>query len=333
MKKLINDPRNVVQEALRGFGKAHADLVAVHQNPAYVTRARPKALVASGKVALVSGGGSGHEPLHAGFVGYGMLDAACPGQVFTSPTPDQIAAAAAAVDDGAGVLFIVKNYAGDVMNFEMAAEDFGGQSATVLIQDDVAVESSTYSTSRRGVAGTLVVEKIVGAAAEAGAGLSACAALAERAAGACATMGVALTSCTVPAAGKPTFELGEAEIELGVGIHGEPGRRRAPIASADSIAAELIGSVAHELRPARGEPLLLFVNGMGGTPLLELYLTYEAAARRLEADGLTIARSLVGSYVTSLEMAGCSLTLARLDGELVHLWDAPVHTPALRWGR
>lgn len=333
MKKLINDPRNVVQEALHGFGKAHADLVSVHQNPAYVTRARPKSLGASGKVALVSGGGSGHEPLHAGFVGYGMLDAACPGQVFTSPTPDQITAAAAAVDDGAGVMFIIKNYAGDVMNFEMAAEDFGGQSASVLVQDDVAVESSTYSASRRGVAGTLVVEKIVGAAAEGGADLAACAALGERVAGACATMGVALTSCTVPAAGKPTFELGEGEIELGVGIHGEPGRRRAPSAPADAIAAELIGAVAHELRPARGEPLLLFINGMGGTPLLELYLVYEAVASRLEADGLTIARSLVGNYVTSLEMAGCSLTLARLDDQLVHLWDAPVHTPALRWGR
>jgi dihydroxyacetone kinase-like protein len=333
MKKLINDPRHVVKEALRGFGKAHGDLVAVHEDPLYVTRARPKPVAASGKVALVSGGGSGHEPLHAGFVGYGMLDAACPGQVFTSPTPDQIAAAASAVDDGAGVLFIVKNYAGDVMNFEMAAEDFAGQSATVLVQDDVAVESSTYSTSRRGVAGTLVVEKIVGAAAESGASLSACAALAERTARACATMGVALTSCTVPAAGKPTFELAENEIELGVGIHGEPGRRRAPLAPADSIAAELVGAVAHELRPSKGEPLLLFVNGMGGTPLLELYVTYEAAARRLEADGLTIARSLVGSYVTSLEMAGCSLTLARLDDELIHLWDAPVHTPALRWGR
>jgi phosphoenolpyruvate---glycerone phosphotransferase subunit DhaK len=328
MKKLINDPRNVVQEALRGFGKAHRDLVAVHENPTYVTRAR----LASGKVALVSGGGSGHEPLHAGFVGAGMLDAACPGQVFTSPTPDQISAAAGAVNGGAGVLFIVKNYAGDVMNFEMAAEEFGGETATVLVQDDVAVESSTYSNSRRGVAGTLVVEKIVGAAAEAGADLVACAALGERVAAACATMGVALTSCTVPAAGKPTFSIGEDEIELGVGIHGEPGRRRAPSALADSIVGDLLGAVAQELRPASGEPLLLFINGMGGTPLLELYLAYEAAARRLEADGLTIARSLVGSYVTSLEMAGCSITLARLDDESIRLWDAPVHTPALRWG-
>jgi dihydroxyacetone kinase-like protein len=261
-----------------------------------------------------------------------MLDAACPGQVFTSPTPDQIGAAASAVDGGRGILFVVKNYSGDVMNFEMAAEELALPNATVLVQDDVAVESSTYSTSRRGVAGTLVVEKIVGAAAEAGADLAACAALGQRTAGACATMGVALTSCTVPAAGKPTFQLGEGEMELGVGIHGEPGRRRVPQASADAVAAELLSAILHDLRPRRGEPLLLLVNGMGGTPLLELYLMYDAATRRLEADGLSVARSLVGSYVTSLEMAGCSLTLARLDHDSIHLWDAPVHTPALRWG-
>jgi dihydroxyacetone kinase-like protein len=329
MKKLINDPRNVVPEALRGFGKAHRDLVAVHENPTYVTRAARR----PGKVALVSGGGSGHEPLHAGFVGHGMLDAACPGQVFTSPTPEQIAGAAGAVDAGRGVLFIVKNYSGDVMNFEMAAEEFGGQSATVLVQDDVAVESSTYSASRRGVAGTLVVEKMVGAAAEAGADLAVCVALAERASAACATMGVALTSCTVPAAGKPTFQLGDGEMEVGVGIHGEPGRRRAPAAPAEEVAGELLTAILRDLQPAKGQPLLLLVNGMGGTPLLELYLMYDAAARRLEAEGLTIARSLVGSYVTSLEMAGCSLTVVRLDDELCRLWDAPVHTAALRWGR
>jgi dihydroxyacetone kinase-like protein len=333
MKKLINDARSVITESLRGFGKAHRDLVAVHESPTYVTRSKPKAKERAGRVALVSGGGSGHEPLHAGFVGHGMLDAACPGQVFTSPTPDQITAAASAVDDGGGVLFIVKNYSGDVMNFEMAAEELGDRSATVLVEDDVAVETSTYSTSRRGVAGTLVVEKIVGAAAEAGADLKSCAALGARAAAVCGTMGVALTSCTVPAAGKPTFQLGEQEMELGVGIHGEPGRRRAPLAAADAIVAELVGAVLKELRPAQGEPLLLLVNGMGGTPLLELYLAYDAAARRLEAEGLVVARSLVGNYVTSLEMAGCSLTLVRLDDELVRLWDAPVHTPALRWGR
>jgi len=328
MKKFVNDAVNVVPEALRGFASAHRGLVAVHEKPAYVTRAAPR----SGKVALVSGGGSGHEPLHVGFVGHGMLDAACPGQVFTSPTPDQIGAAAAAVDGGRGVLFIVKNYAGDVMNFEMAAESFAGKSATVLVQDDVAVERSTYSASRRGVAGTLVVEKIVGAAAEAGADLPACAALAERVARACASMGAALTSCTIPAAGKPTFQLGEAEMELGVGIHGEPGRRRVPLAPAEVIATELSAAIVHDLGPRKGEPLLLLVNGFGGTPLLELYLMYDAASRRLEADGFTIARSLVGNYVTSLEMAGCSFTLARLDDELIRLWEAPVHTAALRWG-
>ena len=329
MKKFINDAANTVQEALRGFGHAHRGLVTVNEKPAYVTRAFPKA----GKVALISGGGSGHEPLHVGFVGHGMLDAACPGQVFTSPTPDQILAAAQAADGGRGVLFIVKNYAGDVMNFEMAAESFAGPSATVLVQDDVAVESSTYSASRRGVAGTLIVEKIVGAAAETGADLAACAALGERTARACASMGVALTSCTVPAAGKPTFSLGEGEMEMGVGIHGEPGRRRVPLAPAQAVAGELCSAILHELKPARGEPLLLMANGFGGTPLLELYLMYDEAARRLQAEGLTIARSLVGNYVTSLEMAGCSLTVARLDEELLGFWDAPVHTAALRWGK
>jgi dihydroxyacetone kinase-like protein len=329
MKKFINDAVNVVPEALRGFARAHRDLVSLHEQPTYVTRSSPR----MAKVGLVSGGGSGHEPLHAGFVGHGMLDAACPGQVFTSPTPDQIAAAAQAVDGGKGVLFIVKNYAGDVMNFEMAAEVFSGRSASVLVQDDVAVESSTFSASRRGVAGTLVVEKIVGAAAEAGADLRACTALAERVARACGSMGVALAGCTVPAAGKPTFVLGDNEMEMGVGIHGEPGRRRVPTAPADAVAAELVAAVTQDLKPARGEPLLLLLNGFGGTPLLELYLMYDAAARRLEQDGLSIARSLVGNYVTSLEMAGCSLTLARLDDELLPLWDAPVHTPALRWGR
>jgi phosphoenolpyruvate---glycerone phosphotransferase subunit DhaK len=328
MKKFINDAVNVVSEALRGLARAHRDILSVHEKPAYVTRAAPR----KGKVVLVSGGGSGHEPLHAGFVGYGMLDAACPGQVFTSPTPDQISAAAEAVDGGRGVLFIVKNYSGDVMNFEMAAEVVAGPSATVLVQDDVAVESSTYSTSRRGVAGTLVVEKIVGAAAEAGEDLAACTALGERVARACGSMGVALTSCTVPAAGKPTFTLAESEMELGVGIHGEPGRRRVSTRPADAVAAELVGAIVHDLAPRRGEPLLLFVNGFGGTPLIELYLLFDAAARQLAADGLTIARSLVGNYVTSLEMAGCSITLARLDDEMLRLWDAPVHTAALRWG-
>ena len=328
MKKFINDAVNVVSEAVRGLALAHRDILSVHEKPVFVTRAAP----GKGKVALVSGGGSGHEPLHAGFVGQGMLDAACPGQVFTSPTPDQIAAAAQAVEGGRGVLFIVKNYSGDVMNFEMAAEVFSRPSATVLVQDDVAVEKSTYSTSRRGVAGTLVVEKIVGAAAEAGADLASCAALGERVARACGSMGVALTSCTVPAAGKPTFTLGETEMELGVGIHGEPGRHRVPTRPAEAVADELVGAILHDLAVRRGEPLLLFLNGFGGTPLLELYLMFDAAARRLAKDGLTVARALVGNYVTSLEMAGCSVTLARLDDEMIRLWDAPVHTAALRWG-
>jgi dihydroxyacetone kinase-like protein len=329
VKKLIDGAADVVPQALRGLALAHREILSVHENPAYVTRAQRK----PGKVALVSGGGSGHEPLHAGFVGHGMLDAACPGHVFTSPTPDQIAAAAQAAESGKGVLFIVKNYSGDVMNFEMGAEMFGRSNATVLVQDDVAVESSTYSTSRRGVAGTLVVEKIVGAAAEAGADLAACAALGERVARACGTMGVALTSCTVPAAGKPTFSLEEGEMELGVGIHGEPGRRRVPMAPASAIADELVGAIVRDLAPRRGESLLLLLNGFGGTPLLELYIMFDAAARRLAADGFTISRSLVGNFVTSLEMAGCSITLARLDGEMLKLWDAPVQTAALRWGR
>lgn len=329
MKKFLNTVDTVLSDSLRGFGQAHADIVAVNFEPNFVFRVdKPK-----GKVALVSGGGSGHEPLHAGFVGYGMLDVACPGQVFTSPTPDQINAAAEAADSGAGVLFIVKNYSGDVMNFEMAAELFSGKHASIITNDDVAVENSTYTTGRRGVAGTLVVEKIVGAAAEAGTDLAACQAIGERVNQRCGSMGVALTSCTVPAAGKPTFSLSETEIEMGVGIHGEPGRRRVALANADSIAAELVGAIADNLKPKAGEPLLLFVNGFGGTPSMELYLMYDAAARQLQKRGLDIARSLVGNYVTSLEMAGCSITLSRMDEEMVRLWDAPVHTAALRWGR
>ncbi len=330
MKKLINAVDDMLRESLDGFALAHADLVRVAHAPTYVARAGAPV---RGKVALVSGGGSGHEPLHAGFVGYGMLDAACPGEVFTSPTPDQMAAAAEAVDGGAGILFVVKNYSGDVMNFEMAAELLPGEHATVLTNDDVAVEDSTYTTGRRGVAGTVVVEKIVGAAAEAGADLAACRALGERVNRATGSMGVALTSCTVPAAGRPTFEIGPDEMEMGVGIHGEPGRKRVPLASADAIAAEMIGAIWQSLEPRRGEPLLLLVNGFGGTPLMELYLMYRAARELCEARGLTLARSLVGNYTTSLEMAGCSLTLARLDDELIRFWDAPVHTPALRWGR
>ena len=330
MKKLINAVDDLLSESLDGFAAAHADLVRVAHAPTYVARAGAPV---RGKVALISGGGSGHEPLHAGFVGYGMLDAACPGEVFTSPTPDQMAAAAEAVDGGAGILFVVKNYSGDVMNFEMAAEMLPGEHATVLTNDDVAVEDSTYTTGRRGVAGTVVVEKIVGAAAEAGADLAACRAVGELVNRATGSMGVALTSCTVPAAGRPTFELGPDEMEMGVGIHGEPGRKRVPLATADAIAAEMIGAICQSIGPRRGEPLLLLVNGFGGTPLMELYLMYAAAARQCAGRGLKIARSLVGNWTTSLEMAGCSLTLTRLDDDMIRLWDAPVHTPALRWGR
>ncbi|HEX3209287.1 MAG TPA: dihydroxyacetone kinase subunit DhaK [Geminicoccaceae bacterium] len=328
MKKLINAVEDVLRESLDGFAAAHADLVKVAHAPTYVLRTDAPI---KGKVALISGGGSGHEPLHAGFVGRGMLSAACPGEVFTSPTPDQIVAAAEAAEGGAGVLLIVKNYSGDVMNFEMAAEMVAGEQASVLVNDDVAVEGSTYTTGRRGVAGTVIVEKIVGAAAEAGANLAACKALGDRVNGATGSIGVALTSCTVPAAGKPTFELGEDEMELGVGIHGEPGRRRVKLANADAIAEQMVGAICESLELERGQPVLLLVNGFGGTPLMELYLMYQAARRQCAARGLEVPRSLVGNYTTSLEMAGCSLTLTQLDDELTRLWDAPVHTAALRW--
>ena len=329
MKKFMNAAETMLAESLRGFGTAHADIVSLHSEPVFVTRAgAPR----RGKVALISGGGSGHEPLHAGFVGRGMLDAACPGQVFTSPTPDQMAAAATAVDGGAGVLFIVKNYSGDVMNFEMGAEIASAANASVVTNDDVAVENSTYTTGRRGVSGTVLVERLVGAAAEAGADLETCRALGERVNAATRSMGVALTSCTVPAAGKATFTLGENEMELGVGIHGEPGRRRVALATADEIAVTMLDAVGGDLKPAKGAPLLLLVNGFGGTPLMELYLMYDAAQRWCAGHSLTVARSLVGNYTTSLEMAGCSITLAQLDNELLRLWDAPIHTAALRWG-
>ena len=327
MKKLMNAADTVLAESLDGFAASHADIVVLGPERKFVRRRMPK----PGKVALVSGGGSGHEPLHAGFVGVGMLDAACPGQVFTSPTPDQIAEAAAAVDTGAGCLFIVKNYEGDVMNFEMAAEIADREIRTVVTDDDVAVEKSTYSTGRRGVAGTLIVEKMVGAAAEAGRDLATLEALGKDVNARTRSMGVALTPCTVPAAGKPTFQLKEDEMEMGVGIHGEPGRRRLPLASANAIAGELVHSILKDLGPSQGAPVLLLVNGFGGTPTLELYLMANAARRVLRDAGLTVARSLTGSYVTSLEMAGCSLTVTALDESLLTLWDAPVHTAALRW--
>jgi dihydroxyacetone kinase-like protein len=329
VKKLINAVDSVLAESLDGFAAAHADIVALGAERKFVRRLKPT----PGKVALLSGGGSGHEPLHAGFVGHGMLDAACPGQVFTSPTPDQIVAAAEAVDGGAGVLLIVKNYEGDVMNFEMAREIVDREVATVVVDDDVSVETSTYSSGRRGVAGTLIVEKMVGAAAERGANLTSLKALGGRVNGGTRSMGVALTSCTVPAAGRPTFELGEDEMEMGVGIHGEPGRRRVRLGSANMIAAEMVGAVIDDLGAAAKREVLLLVNGFGGTPAMELYLMYHAARSLIERRGLEITRSLVGSYVTSLEMAGCSITVSLLDDELRDLWDAPVHTASLRWGR
>jgi dihydroxyacetone kinase-like protein len=327
VKKFINSVDTMLAESLDGFAAAHADIIALGPERKFVRRRSP----AADKVALISGGGSGHEPLHAGFVGRGMLDAACPGQIFTSPTPDQIVEAAAAVGGTAGVLFIVKNYAGDCMNFEMAAEVYEGKAATVITNDDVAVEKSTHSTGRRGVAGTLVVEKIVGAAAERGLDLASCAELATEVNERTGSIGVALTSCTVPAAGTPTFALSDDEMEMGVGIHGEPGRRRIKLGSADAIADQMLSAILTDRgNPTSGDVLLL-VNGFGGTPALELYLMYNCARRILEKRGLTVARSLVGSYVTSLEMAGCSITLTQLDAKLAALWDASVHTGALRW--
>jgi dihydroxyacetone kinase-like protein len=329
MKKLINAIDSVLTESLSGFATAHADIVTLGAQHQYVRRRELK----PGKVALISGGGSGHEPLHAGFVGHGMLDAACPGQVFTSPTPDQMLAAAQAVDGGAGVLFIVKNYSGDMMNFEMAAEMLDRDNDSVIVNDDVAVENSTYTTGRRGVAGTLIVEKIVGAAAERGDGLAALKSLGDSVNGATASMGVALTSCTVPAAGKPTFQIGADEMEMGVGIHGEPGRRRVKLSAADDIAAELVGAILKDLSLKPGREVILLVNGFGGTPLLELYLMVNAAHKVLQGAGIQVARHLTGSYVTSLEMAGCSITVSAVDRDTLALWDAPVHTAALRWGR
>jgi len=331
MKKLINAPENVVKEALAGMAAAHPDLLTVHYDPDIIVRAgAPKA-----KVGIISGGGSGHEPMHGGFVGYGMLDAACPGAVFTSPVPDQMLAATKAVDGGKGVLHIVKNYTGDVMNFEMAADLAAGEGievASVVTNDDVAVENSTWTAGRRGVGVTVLLEKIVGAAAEHGADLATCKALAEKVNAQGRSMGMALTACTVPHAGKPGFDLPDDEMEVGVGIHGEPGRRRVKVASASEIAEMLAGPILEDLPFKRGDQVLAFVNGMGGTPLIELYLMYNELNKILTGNGITISRQLIGSYITSLEMAGCSFTLVKLDDELTKLWDAPVHTPALRWG-
>jgi dihydroxyacetone kinase-like protein len=333
VKKLINDPADVVRDALLGIGAAHGDRLRVDLENRVIFR---KDAPVRGKVGLVSGGGSGHEPMHGGFVGLGMLDAACAGEVFTSPVPDQIMAATAGVDGGAGVLHIVKNYTGDVMNFEMAAEMAAAETNTevlaVVTDDDVAVQDSLFTAGRRGVGVTVLLEKIVGAAAEEGRPLGDVADLARKVNGQGRSMGLALTSCTVPAAGKPTFELGESEFELGVGIHGEPGRRRLPLAPAKELAAMLIDPILADLPYRQGDSVIAFVNGMGGTPLIELYVMYNEVALLLEKAGITIARPLVGNYITALEMAGCSVTLLRVDDELVRLWDAPVNTPGLRWG-
>ena len=330
MKKLINSPDAVVDEALGGMAAAHADLLRVIEPNVIVRADAPR----SGKVGVISGGGSGHEPMHGGFVGLGMLDAACPGAVFTSPVPDQMLAATKAVDGGAGVLHIVKNYTGDIMNFELAAElaqAEGIEVTSVVIADDVAVQDSLYTAGRRGVGGTVLAEKIVGAAAEEGQDLAAVTALCQRVQDNVRSMGMALTSCTVPAAGKPTFEIGDAEMEIGVGTPGEPGRERRPLASADEITETLLSAVLDDGVVSSGDRVLAFVNGMGGTPLLELYVVYNKVAAMCRDHGITIERNLIGSYITSLEMAGVSITVLKLDDEMVRLWDAPVHTPALRW--
>jgi dihydroxyacetone kinase-like protein len=331
VKKLINKPEDVVTEALHGIAAAHADLLRVQFNPNVIVRADAPV---QGKVGLVSGGGSGHEPMHGGFVGLGMLDAACPGEVFTSPTPDQMLDATKAVNGGAGVLHIVKNYTGDVMNFEMAAELGGGEGIeveAVVIDDDVAVQDSLYTAGRRGVGATVLAEKICGAAAEEGRSLADVAELCRKVNANTRSMGMALTSCIVPAAGKPTFELGDDEMEIGIGIHGEPGRERVKLTPSAEIVERLTVPIVEDLPFEQGDQVLAFVNGMGGTPLIELYVVYNDLNRFLGERGITIARNLVGSYITSLEMAGCSITLLKLDDELTRLWDAPVKTAGLRW--
>jgi dihydroxyacetone kinase-like protein len=332
MKKLINEPADVVAEALLGIEAAHPDLRVDHSNKIIYRADAP----VSGKVGLISGGGSGHEPLHGGFVGRGMLDAACAGEIFTSPVPDQMLEATKRVDGGAGVLHIVKNYTGDVMNFEMAAElaaaETGVEVTSVVTDDDVAVQDSLYTAGRRGVGVTVLLEKIAGAAAEQGRPLSEVADVATLVNANARSMGMALTSCTVPAVGKPTFELGEDEIEIGIGIHGEPGRRRIPLATASEIAEMLVEPIVADLPFGSGDAVIAFVNGMGGTPLIELYLMYNEVAQILAGHGVEITRSLVGPYITSLEMAGCSVTLLKVTDDLLALWDAPVKTPALRWG-
>jgi dihydroxyacetone kinase-like protein len=332
MKKFLNDPADVVKESLVGLAAAHGDLLRYDADAQIVVRSDAPV---QGKVALISGGGSGHEPLHGGFVGRGMLDAACPGEVFTSPVPEQMLAATKAVDGGAGVVHIVKNYTGDVMNFKLAAEDAADEGInveSVLVDDDVAVQDSLYTAGRRGVGATVLLEKIAGAAAERGDDVAAVAGIARTVNEQARSFGIALSSCTPPAAGKPIFDLPDGEIEVGIGIHGEPGRRREPVRPAREIADLMVEAVVSDLSPESGSKVLVFTNGMGGTPQLELYLLHGEIERGLRAAGVEPVRRLVGSYITSLEMAGASLTLLALDDELTSLWDAPVHTPALRWG-
>jgi phosphoenolpyruvate---glycerone phosphotransferase subunit DhaK len=330
VKKFLNNPEDIVPESLAGLGAAHPDLVKIDLENQVVLR---KDGPVPGKVSIISGGGSGHEPLHGGFVGVGMLDAACAGAVFTSPVPDQMLAATKAVDGGAGVIHVVKNYTGDVMNFKLAAEEAADediQVESVITNDDVAVEDSLYTAGRRGTGATVLLEKIAGAKAEAGASLAEVVAVARKVNDRARSFGVALTSCATPGSG-PTFDIGADEMEFGVGIHGEPGRRREKIRSASEIVAEMADVILTDLDPASGSNVLAFVNGLGGTPLIELYVIYNELAKQLEERGLTATRTLVGNYITSLEMAGVSITILTLDDELTELWDAPVHTPALRW--
>jgi dihydroxyacetone kinase-like protein len=328
MKKFVNNVDDILTESLIGFGDTHSDILRVKLKPDFVAR---KSRPVKSKVALISGGGSGHEPLHAGFVGYGMLDAACPGHVFSAPTPDQMEAAANHVHSGKGILFIVKNYSGDIMNFEMGADMLNLENQTIIVNDDVAVEDSTFTTGRRGVAGTMIIEKTVGSLAEAGASLDECKTFGDHVNKMTASMGVAFTSCTVPAAGKPTFDIGIDEMEFGVGIHGEPGRKREKIKTADEISSELMGAILEDLKLNNNQKVLLHINGFGGTPLMELYLLFNSSKKILDQKNIKVSRSLVGNYTTSLDMAGGSITVTKLDQKIVEHWDSPVYTAALRW--
>ncbi|MCL0031234.1 dihydroxyacetone kinase subunit DhaK [Dehalococcoidia bacterium] len=328
MKKFVNNVDDILTESLIGFGDTHSDILEVNLKPDFVVR---KSKPVNPKVALISGGGSGHEPMHVGFVGYGMLDAACPGHVFSAPTPDQMEAAASQVHSGKGILFIVKNYSGDIMNFEMGADMLNLENQTIIVNDDVSVEDSTFTTGRRGVAGTMIVEKTIGSLAETGASLDECKTFGDHVNKMTASMGVAFTSCTVPAAGKPTFDIADDQMEFGVGIHGEPGRKREKIKTADKISFELMGAILEDLKPNNNQKVLLHINGFGGTPLMELYLLFNSSKKILDQKNIKVSRSLVGNYTTSLDMAGGSITVTKLDQKIIEHWDSPVHTAALRW--